>query len=307
MKIAILGATSHIAKGLIFHFKRHDQYDLVLFARSREKVVDFLRSINAGNNTEALALEEFNKGMYDVIINCIGIGQPVTLKAQPALIFGLTELYDNLIIDYLSHHPDKLYINFSSGAVYGADRSQPASDSTSALLDINHLNPENYYMIAKINSEAKHRSYGLLKIVDLRVFAYFSRFIDLDSQYFLTEIISCIKADKVFITSPQNMIRDYIHPDDLFALVVKCIERFTGNDAFDVFSLNPVDKLSLLAFFRDNFRLKYTIEEKMSFASATGNKNSYYSLSRKAQMIGYYPRFSSIESVKEESAAVLAK
>jgi nucleoside-diphosphate-sugar epimerase len=228
------------------------------------------------------------------------------LKAQPALIFGLTERYDNIIIDYLLHHPDKLYINFSSGAAYGSDRSRPASDSTSSLLDINHLTPENYYMIAKINSEAKHRSHGLLNIFDLRVFAYFSRFIDLDSQYFLTEIISCIKANKVFVTSPQNMIRDYIHPDDLFSLVLKCIKRFTGNDVFDAFSLNPVDKLEVLAFFRNNFGLKYSVDENMSIASATGNKDSYFSLSRKAQSIGYCPRFTSIESIKEESAVILA-
>jgi len=305
MKIAILGATSHIAKGLIFHFTRHGQSELVLFARSHDKVADFLQSIDARNIAEVHALDEFNEGTYDVIINCIGIGQPVKLKAQPALIFGLTELYDNLIIDYLLHHPDKLYINFSSGAAYGSDRSQPASDSTSSLLDINHLTPENYYTIAKINSEAKHRSHALLNICDLRVFAYFSRFIDLDSQYFLTDIISCIKANKVFVTSPQNMIRDYVHPDDLFSLVLKCIERSTGNDVYDVFSLNPVDKFEILSFFRNNFGLKYSVEENMSIASATGNKDSYFSLSRKAHTIGYYPRFTSIESIKEEAAAVL--
>lgn len=306
MKIAILGATSHIAKGLIFHFIRQDQYDLVLLARSPDKAADFLQSINAGNIVAVHALDEFNKGAYDVIINCIGIGRPATLKAQPAQIFGLTELYDNLILDYLLHHQDKLYINFSSGAVYGSDRSQPASDSTSSLLDLNHLTPENYYMIAKINSEAKHRSLHLLNIFDLRVFAYFSRFIDLDSQYFITDIISSIKANKVFITSPQNMIRDYIHPDDLFSLVLKCIERFAGNDVFDAFSLNPVDKFEVLAFFRNNFGLKYSVDENMNIASATGNKDSYFSLSRKAQTIGYHPRFTSIESIKEESAVVLA-
>ncbi len=306
MKIAILGATSHIAKGLIYHFARHDQFDLVLFARSHDKATDFLRSINAGNIAAVHALDEFNKGAYDVIINCIGIGQPVKLKAQPDRIFGITELYDNIIIDYLLHHPEKLYINFSSGAVYGSDRSQPASDRTSPLLDINHLTPENYYMIAKINSEAKHRSYRLLNIFDLRVFAYFSRFIDLDSQYFLTDIISCIKADKIFITGPQNMVRDYIHPDDLFSLVLKCIERFTGNDVFDAFSLNPVDKFEVLSFFKNNFGLKYSVDDYMSIASATGNKDNYFSLSRKAQTIGYCPRFTSIESIKEESALILA-
>ncbi len=305
MKIAILGATSHIAKGLIFHFTRHGKSELVLFARSHDKVADFLRSIDARNIVGVHSLDEFNEGTYDVIINCIGIGQPVKLKAQPALIFGLTELYDNLIIDYLLHHQDKLYINFSSGAAYGSDRSQPASDGTSSSLDINHLIPENYYTIAKINSEAKHRSHALLNICDLRVFAYFSRFIDLDSQYFLSDIISCIKANRVFVTSPQNMIRDYVHPDDLFSLVLKCIEHSTGNDVYDVFSLNPVDKFEILSFFRNNFGLKYTVEENMSIASATGNKDSYFSLSRKAHTIGYYPRFTSIESIKEEAAAVL--
>jgi nucleoside-diphosphate-sugar epimerase len=102
------------------------------------------------------------------------------------------------------------------------------------------------------------------------------------------------------------MIRDYIHPDDLFSLVLKCIKRFTGNDVFDAFSLNPSIN-SVLAFFRNNFGLKYSVDENMSIASATGNKDSYFSLSRKAQAIGYCPRFTSIESIKEEAAVVLAK
>lgn len=306
MKIAILGATSHIAKGLIVHFTQKDRYELFLFARSRERAADFLRTISARNIAAVSTIDEFGRGGYDVVINCVGIGQPAKLKADPGLIFSVTEFHDNLVIEYLARYPACLYINFSSGAVYGANRSQPATDDTDSLLHMNHLAPENYYMVAKINSEAKHRSLSALNIVDLRIFAYFSRFIDLASQYVITDMITCIQNGKEFITGPNNMVRDYIHPRDLFALVEKCIERLSGNDAFDAYSLKPIDKFAMLACFQKEFGLTYTVDGNSRHASATGEKDVYYSVSRKAQALGYDPHYTSFDSVQEESRALLA-
>lgn len=45
-KIAILGATGHIAKNLISSFKSLENYNLFLFARSDEKLNNFLKIIN---------------------------------------------------------------------------------------------------------------------------------------------------------------------------------------------------------------------------------------------------------------------
>lgn len=44
-KIAILGATSHIAKGLIYNFNKEEANELFLFARSIDRLQGFLKSI----------------------------------------------------------------------------------------------------------------------------------------------------------------------------------------------------------------------------------------------------------------------
>lgn len=87
-KIAILGATGHIAKSLISNFKRSENYNLYLFARSDEKLNNFLKSINYSENVEKISLNDFNKKKYDAVINCIGISDPEKLKISDRKFLG---------------------------------------------------------------------------------------------------------------------------------------------------------------------------------------------------------------------------
>lgn len=305
-KIAILGATSHIAKGLIYNFCRHtDKYDLYLFARSPERVQLFLNSIANNNKLSTQVLEEFKNGTCDVVVNCIGIGQPAKFKKAVTSIFVLTEHYDNLILEYLEKNPHALCINFSSGAVYGKCFPSPVEESSTSIVDVNHIEQNDYYRIAKINSEAKHRTYSQLNIVDLRVFAYFSRFIDIESQYFMTELASCVKSGKEFITTRSDMTRDFIHPLDLFSLVEKCIEMKRLNDVYDVYSQKPVTKFEILDYFSREYALKVTTKDTAKSSSPTGSKEHYYSNNRRAQHVGYAPRYTSMDCIIHESKALL--
>ena len=47
-KIAILGATSQIAKGLILNFMKSKRVELFLFARFPKKIKDFLKVTSLG-------------------------------------------------------------------------------------------------------------------------------------------------------------------------------------------------------------------------------------------------------------------
>ena len=305
MKIAVLGATSHIAKGLIYSFNKKENSELFLFARSIDRLQEFLQSIECGEGFHLKGFDELNKERYDVIINCIGISSASDFKERVSSYFRLTEQFDNLALDYINEHPDTLYINFSSGAAYGTDFSVPADESTFSKWDINHISEADYYGIAKLNSEAKHRALKDLNIVDLRVFGYFSRFIDLESRFLLTEIISCIRDGKEFITSPDNIIRDYIHPRDIFALIERCIERKIINDVFDAYSLKPVTKFEILDYFNAEYGLKYKVKDDIKISAITGTKDNYYSINRKAKDIGYEPKFTSMDSIMEESVTIL--
>lgn len=303
-RIAILGATGHIAKGLIEGLRHHNQYELFLFARSPQKLKTFLEQIRY-RSAVLLKFPRFKNEKYDVIINCVGIGDPAKLQEIPWEIFQITETFDNLVLDYLRHHPQALYINISSGAVYGKDFRQPAADSTATYLEANHLSPKDYYGIAKINAEAKHRAWSQWYIVDLRVFGYFSRYIDLTAKYFLNEILLCIKNQRGLLTDPVNIVRDYVHPRDLVSLFEKCMANPTINDVFDVYSLKPVTKFEILDYFSAHHGLKYKMHENLKVGSATGRKEHYYSRNHKAERIGYIPQYSSLETVIQESQIIL--
>jgi nucleoside-diphosphate-sugar epimerase len=101
------------------------------------------------------------------------------------------------------------------------------------------------------------------------------------------------------------MIRDFVHPRDLASLVSLCIAKGTLNEGYDVYSLKPAAKFEILDCFRKHFGLKVRVEEKFQAATATGPKDHYYSLSRKAEGIGYRPQYSSLDTLVEETQSIL--
>ena len=305
-KIALLGATGHIAKNIIFWSCKESKYELCLFARSPERVKAFLSTIGECSDVSVGNFEGFNDGVFDVVINCVGIGAPQKLKADLLTIFATTEYFDNLILNYLGHRPQTLYINLSSGAAYGTNFTVPVTQESFSTFGINNLDASEYYGIAKINSEAKHRALHDLNIVDLRVFAFFSRFIDVEERFLLSEIISCIKNKKEFVTGPGDITRDYVHVSDLMSMMDIIVNTMQVNDVFDVYSRKPARKFELIDFFAERYGLKYSVMDTFEALSVTGTKNNYFSLNKKAELLGYLPQYSSLEAIAEEAAIILS-
>ena len=307
-QIAIFGSTSHIAKGLINNFLKSGRFRLHLYTRSTDVVSSFLDSIGKSSGNDSVIYEgygDITKCNYDVVINCVGVGTLNKLRGKYSKYFMVTEEYDNLIIEYLLKNPDTLYISFSSGAVYGREHSSAVEENAVNSIRVNHVISEDYYAIARLNSEAKHRSFKDLNIVDLRLFSYFSRFIDLSDSYFITEILDCIVNNKVFATNNVNIIRDYVHPEDLFSMTQKCMDTDKINTAFDVNSTKPVEKREILDYFSMEYGLKYEKTSTLPHVSPTGTKNFYCSKYNKAFEIGYEPEFSSMDAIKGESRYIL--
>lgn len=308
--IAIIGATSHIAKGLINNFISRGGICLFLFARKSEPVYAFLKEIVSKESKDLVVCEgyqSFSERCYDVIINCIGLG---TVSEEPHIytsFFMVTEHFDNLIISYVTKSPRTIYINFSSGAVYGRDFLEPAEENTLNKIYVNAITRDDCFTIAKLNSEAKHRAFDNLNIIDIRVFSYFSRFIDITGKYFIAELFYSLFHNKVFHTSEVNLVRDYIHPDDLFALITKCLTFKQINTAVDAYSLEPAEKKEILDFFTSQYDLKYKIEKTMKYHNVTGHKSIYYSLYRKAEEMDYRPQFSSMDTLRQEAKYLLQR
>ena len=273
-KIAILGATGYIGRSLAHRISLEKTWEVFLFSRS--------------SNIEGIHnIIELKKYKYDVILNCTGIGNPQILRKSGVGIFKVTETMDSMLTDYLEKNPQTICIHMSSGAVY-------------KKIDPESITPADFYSIAKINSEAKHRALSHLNIVDLRVFAFFSRFIDVGLEFFMSDVVKCIQSKKTLETGREDMVRDYVCPEDLLSLIKKIISKKKINDFFDVYSKAPASKFEILDFLKEKYGLKYKLKADFNKISPTGNKKNYCSTNKKASILGYIPKFSSISGIENE-------
>ncbi len=304
--IAILGSTGYIGKSLIQPMVQMEDVKLYLFSRKKIKVGELVKSFSLRNKSIYIGdYEELDNFSYDLIINCTGIGNPTVLKKDPSSIFEVTEYFDTLIINYLKKNSCTIYLNLSSGAVYGVSSSSPFSERSESLLRINELNQSEYYSVAKINSEAKHRALKDLHIIDLRIFSFFSSFVDIEARFLLSDIVSTLKSKKVFETSDVDMVRDFITPTDLIQVVDIVLQKGKINDSFDMYSLAPITKFEILNYFNKKFNLKIKLVKGTDFVSPTGAKNEYYSISRKLELLGYKPKHSSLSGIDFEMTNII--
>jgi len=122
MKIAILGATSQIAQDLILSFSKNQDYDFLLFGRNIGLLEKWVNSENLDSKYQVQPYASFNNSQeYHVIINFVGIGNPVKAQKMGSDIFKITEQYDDMALSYIKSHKQTKYIFLSSGAVFGGD------------------------------------------------------------------------------------------------------------------------------------------------------------------------------------------
>ena len=302
--VIILGGTSHIAKGLISRFLKQPDFRIEWFGRSESRMSDFLQAEHLSGNIGLHSDYDSLPGIHgDALINCVGAGTPDKLKEDYTLWFTVLEKYDNLCLDYLAkNNPDALYINFSSGAVYGHH-----SGEKEFRTDPNRIQVADYYALAKIYSEAKHRANRNLNIADIRIFSYFSRYADPNSGYLMTDILKAVLNKSILKTTDSDLIRDYISPDDLFALVCRCLAAGKLNTALDAFSGKPVSKKEILAAFQDKFDLKIEVSSSLSSGkSPNSTVSAYLPEDRSAGKLGYIPKHSSIDGLLQETGAAVA-
>jgi nucleoside-diphosphate-sugar epimerase len=311
LKFAILGSSSHIAKNIIVYLLKRGAGDIHLFTRSVDSVSSFL--VDADNPCETSVFvhdgyANFNSRPYDVIINCVGVGTLQKLHFDFSQYFTVGEEFDNLVINHLlTVCPSALYICFSSGSVYGRDHAGPVDENTCNSISVNHVMREDYYGITRLYAEAKHRALQELNIVDLRIFSFFSRYIDLTDGYFITEILAAILNDTTLITDNSDMVRDYLHPEDLMAMIETCLKTGRINAAYDVVSVWPASKADILELFSREYGLKYEVCDTFSHISATGSKNYYTSRYGAATALGYVPQFASLETLRSEAGEILSR
>jgi len=287
---------------------KYKDYNLFLFGRNVELLEKWVDSENLNARHQVQPYIAFNNSQeYHVIINFVGIGDPVKAKNMGSDIFKITEQYDDMALNYIKHHKQTKYIFLSSGAVFGGDYQEPVNKNTVAMIDVNNLNPTDWYAIAKLYAEAKHRSLPNLSIVDVRVFNYFSHTQNMNARFLITDIVRSLKNKEVFRTSADNIVRDFITPPDFYHLIQTVIDYDPINTALDCYTNAPVAKLDLLLKLKEKFGLEYQIEKSINIVNATGVKFNYYSTNTIAKSIKYNPKNNSLDGIIKELSTFFSK
>jgi nucleoside-diphosphate-sugar epimerase len=303
MRIAILGATSQIAKDLIKSMSEAGNHELYLYAR-RPAVVERPASGRAHGSIRHIGdYTSFSTDLeFDALINFVGVGNPAAAAQMGADIFDITLQFDQLALSYVRARPQCRYIFMSSGAAYGSDFVKPADRYTPAMVPINRFMPQNWYGAAKLHAECRHRAYRDLPIIDVRIFNYFSASQDLNARFLICDIVRSIRDRTTLRTSAENIVRDYLHPSDFYRLIEAALNSSPTNNAVDSYSRSPIDKFTLLNRMKDEFGLNFELVELRTGVNSTGTKPNYYSLNTQASELGYEPKFSSTEGVFMESS-----
>lgn len=305
--IAILGASSQIAKDLILSMAAEPGADLLLYVRNLAPTRQWLLANGLDFRCKTYVYADYGKIDHDAVLNFVGVGDPQRAADMGGSIFGITCEFDELVIRNLISNRKRRYIFLSSGAAYGSTFLEPATVDTRSVISINDLKPQEYYAVAKLHAEARHRSLSDLAITDIRVFNYFSRTQSLDARFFISDIVRTIRDGVLLRTSPDFMVRDFLHPAD-FHTLVKCILGSPArNGSLDCYTRAPVDKPTLLQTMQDELGLRYEVEGSAASVNATGQKPHYYSLNRTAAEYGYEPAYSSLEGIIAETRAILQR
>src|SRR3954464_6107162 len=102
MRIAILGATSQIARDLVLSISAKSEHELTLFARRPEAVQQWLQEAGLQERYRAACFAAFSPDEpFDAILNFVGVGNPAQAAAMGASIFDVTLQYDELALNYL--------------------------------------------------------------------------------------------------------------------------------------------------------------------------------------------------------------
>lgn len=299
-RIAFLGATSQIARDLVTSFSAKKNKHLHLFARRSDDVTKWLKDAGLFGRYLVDEFPEFGTQEFDVILNFVGIGSPAKSVAMDASIFDVTLQYDELALSYVRQHPTCRYVFLSSGAAYGSSFDAPVDVSTKAAIAINNLQPSDWYAVAKMHAECRHRSLTHLPITDIRVFNYFSHTQDMDARFLITDIVRAIRDKSVLKISADDMVRDFIGPRDFYQLIDALLSAPAVNAVVDCYSKAPIDKITLLTAIQERFGLRYELTQISTSLDATGSKPYYYSINKRANDFGYEPTATSLENVLYE-------
>jgi nucleoside-diphosphate-sugar epimerase len=308
--LAILGATSRLAIDFVLTAADYG-HRFVLYGRRPDALSHLLAEHGLPSDWRGGTLSDFHQSWHADpeplagVLNFVGVGDPARAHAMGAEIFEATATSDQLALRVVQGTTIP-YVFLSSGAVYGTRFAEPVQADTPSVIPVNALAPQDVYGVAKLHAEAIHRA-STATIIDVRIFNYFSRRVDPNARFLITDLLHALREGKVFETRDEDMTRDYLHPHDLTELLLACLSVPPGtNRPVDAYSRAPIGKRELLALMSAEFGLRYRLTDDGRGVNATGAKPHYFSQNRAAAELGYLPRYSSADTILSEAGILLA-
>lgn len=279
--IAVLGATGYVG-GSIGRLLTEEGHPVALFARDPARLSEQAWPPAA----ELRDLADFSAAEFGLVINAIGAGDPRRVGAMGDEILDVTAFWDQRVLESMGPHTR--YVFLSSGAVHGAlpDRVPP-------------------YTLAKLQAEMRHRQTPSRAILDLRIFGYADPSIDLAGGFFLAELARAIRDKTVFVTSSEDMVRDYAGALELRALIRDWERAGAPNAALDLYTLAPAGKLDLLRMFEARYHLQTEYAADVG-SSPTGAKRFYASTHHAAADLGFRPERDTVRVLTDTIDAIVS-
>jgi len=279
-RVALIGANSQVSRSIIPNLKKSFLLDIYSKKPYQSKDKSFKK----------YKIQNFpiNKNIV-AVINAEGPGDPKVHK-NTKNIFKLFNNLDNKILKFISKNPKIKYINISSGIVLNVSKLSK--------------NKNKYdYANTKFYLEKKHRGYKNLKIYDLRVFGFFSRFISPEAGYFLSEILKSLKEKSILNVDSYNNVNDFIGGYDLSNFIKILINGNFTNRYFNLLSKKRSKKFEILKFFKKYYGLKFTINKSLIL----NRKYKKIKLINKkfANSSTFKPKYSSMSLIKKEVKVLL--
>lgn len=297
--IAVLGATGYVGRSVARAFAARDLRPLVLFARDPAR----LKFEACPEHVTMQPLTSFHARDFDLVINCIGAGDPARVAKAGTDLLDVTECWDKRVLETLRE--DAKYVFLSSGAIYGARFGEGVKADTNLAVPVNNLSELSPYVLAKLIAEFRHRTNANLHILDLRLFAYADPSIPQNGTYFLADLARSVRHRIPFATHDLDFVRDYAGSDELHALISAWESAGAPSGPADVYTLAPISKFEILEEVKRRYRIDVQLRRSKN-EDSQGIKLVYASHFKVAAGFEYAPRRTSLEVVRATLDAISA-
>ncbi|MEL1252629.1 NAD-dependent epimerase/dehydratase family protein [Flavobacterium sp. DGU38] len=257
--ILLLGGTGFIGKNIIESFQNEVDYNLIIVSRNTE-LID--KSFFLGKNAEIILGSIKDSNFIEKIILDYKVNVVFHLVSSLIPASSQTDFYNSLddvivptfkLIDFIATRDIKLIFFSSGGTIYG--------NSIGLIEEDTNLSPINNYGYSKliIENYIRYKSnISLLDYIILRPSNVYGKYQSFDgNQGFISVAINKIQNDQIItIWGTGKVIRDYIHVDDLTAVLKKILSNSICNNSFNLSTGIGFSLLDIIKIIENNLNKK---------------------------------------------------